>query len=265
MKSKFKAFGYHLCISAAAVAMAMAVVYGFWYKAPFARAEDVFQITLILASVDVVMGPLLTFIVFNSQKKSLKFDLALIGVLQVAALVYGLSMVHKARPVYAVYTDGIFWTVTKDDYEPEELGKVAKDSLYLGFRTWSPDYIGAVLQGNLDPADKHKIEISQSMGGGLRLMPRFYASYTSVAAVAAHSGKRASEVDFMTPPPARAGSPEAPPSKEELRAMLGDLKALGPLEQLKLVPMNGSKHRAIVVLDDRSGNILGSLNYAPFW
>lgn len=265
MKMKFKAFGYHLCISVAVVMIAMGIVYGLWFKAPFAYAENVYQITLMLASVDVIMGPLLTFIVFKPNKKSLKFDLALIGLLQVAALVYGMSILHRARPVYAVYTDGLFWTVTAEDYEAEELGKVGKDNPYLRFSTWSPQYIGAIVQGKLDPDDQHKIEISQSLGGGLRLMPRFYIPYESVAVDASKSGTLASEIDFSTAPKPIPDAREASPTLEEMRRILTELKAMGPLEQLRLVQMNGSKHRAIVVLDDKTGKILGSLSYVPFW
>lgn len=268
MKAKLKAFAYHVGISAAVVALALGLVYGLWYRSPFAFVEDVYKITLILACVDVVIGPLLTLVVYNPAKKSLKFDLAMIGVMQFAALAYGLVTLHSARPIYSVYADGKFWSVTAPDYEAEEMAKVPKDSPYLRYPTWSPEWIGAIVPDSVDAADKQKIKISQAMGGGLRLMPRFYTPYEKVAADALSKAKRASELDFNNPPPAIATGSTAlkPPTKEELQSLLGELKALGrPLDQLMLLPLNGSKKRAIVILEDKTGKILGTATYAPFW
>lgn len=46
-----------------------------------------------LAAVDLVMGPLLTLVEFKPGKKSLKFDLTAIALLQAGALLYGLHAV----------------------------------------------------------------------------------------------------------------------------------------------------------------------------
>jgi len=56
-------------------------------------------------SVDVVLGPLLTFAVFDRTKgwPVLRRDLAVIGVLQLAGLGYGLWTVQVARPVHMVF------------------------------------------------------------------------------------------------------------------------------------------------------------------
>ena len=59
----------------------------------------------LVMSVDVVLGPVLTFAVFNRAKgvRHLRRDLAVIGVLQTAALAYGLHTVYIVRPVAMVF------------------------------------------------------------------------------------------------------------------------------------------------------------------
>jgi hypothetical protein len=52
----------------------------------FAGAEG---LLLLMAGIDIVVGPLLTLIVFKAGKKGLKFDLALIALAQAAFLAYG--------------------------------------------------------------------------------------------------------------------------------------------------------------------------------
>ena len=268
MNLKFKAFAFHFLISLTVVATGLGIVYGLWYRPPFATVENVFKITLILAAVDVVIGPFLTFVVYNPEKKSLKFDLALIGILQLAALGYGMATLHAARPVYAVYADGKFSTVTREDYESIEMSKVPKDSPWMKFPAWGPAWIGAQMHDNLTADDTHMIGISQKMGGGLRLMPRFYTDYDNVAAQAITRAKRASELDFVTPPKpiAKGDTALRLPTKDELHQMQLGLQKFGkPLDQLMLLPLNGSRGRAIVVLEDKTGAILGTLSYTPFW
>ena len=69
---------------------------------------------LILIGVDVVLGPLLTLVVFNPAKKSLRIDLAVIAALQVAALVYGISVIAQARPAYVVFAGDRFTVIGRE-------------------------------------------------------------------------------------------------------------------------------------------------------
>jgi hypothetical protein len=57
------------------------------------------------------LGPLITLIIFDTKKPRLKYDLATIAVLQVAALAYGSYIMFEARPVYTVFVGNQFQTV----------------------------------------------------------------------------------------------------------------------------------------------------------
>src|SRR4029078_12975478 len=100
--SRWKAAGIHLSISLLIGLIVGALLFGVWYPPPYFHAAGADQLVLLLVSVDIVLGPLLTLVVFKSGKWGLKFDLTLIAVMQTIALVYGLSVVLRSRPVFLV-------------------------------------------------------------------------------------------------------------------------------------------------------------------
>lgn len=105
LRSRLRAAGIHLLISLTLAALAAALVFGLWYPYPYRDISGGRELFMLVVAVDVVMGPLLTLAVFNATKprKELRRDLTIIGVLQLAALVYGLMTVAQARPVHLVF------------------------------------------------------------------------------------------------------------------------------------------------------------------
>ena len=82
----------HLGISAAVALAIVATMLLVWYPSPWFAAAGGGTLLLLLVGVDVIIGPLLTFVVFDPAKKSLVYDLAVIVMLQIAALVYGVHV-----------------------------------------------------------------------------------------------------------------------------------------------------------------------------
>jgi hypothetical protein len=80
------------------------------------------ELFLIVTSVDVILGPLITLAVFNRQKsnRELAIDLTIVGCVQLAALGYGLWTVALARPVHLVFEFDRMRVVHSVDI-PEEL------------------------------------------------------------------------------------------------------------------------------------------------
>lgn len=99
LMSKFKASFVHLALSGLAILLFLLVVTRFWFPGPLFDLENVWQGLKILIPVDAVLGPLLTFIIYEKQKKRLKLDLAIIAALQLAALTYGGYTIYDQRPV----------------------------------------------------------------------------------------------------------------------------------------------------------------------
>lgn len=75
----------------------------------------------ILFIVDVVLGPLLTLIIFKSGKKGLKFDLSVIALFQVAALVYGTAVIYQERPYFMVFSVDRFELVPRKDLDLSQI------------------------------------------------------------------------------------------------------------------------------------------------
>src|SRR5512132_772047 len=102
--NRFKAALIHLGISACIAGATLLFMLTVWYPGPFFKAVGGDGLILILLGVDVAIGPLITLVVFDTRKKSLKMDLAVVALLQLAAFSYGVWTIFEARPVYIAFT-----------------------------------------------------------------------------------------------------------------------------------------------------------------
>jgi hypothetical protein len=172
--SRWQAAGTHLLISATLAAVALVVILGVWYPGPLFEAAGGLGLLYLLVGVDVVLGPLLTLIVFKSGKRGMKLDLAVIGVVQFAALVYGCSVVALARPAFVVFVKDRFEMVTPAELAPAELA-AAK---YPQFRAppWTgPLFVFADMP--TDPAEHTKVVMAALSGLDLQNFPRYFVPY----------------------------------------------------------------------------------------
>ena len=121
-KGRSKAAGVHFVLSLLVAAVAALLVFFVWYPYPYREISGGRELFFIVVAVDVIMGPLMTLAVFNLAKPraELMRDLAIIGLLQLTALGYGLWTVSVARPVHLVYEIDRFRVVHAVDI-PREL------------------------------------------------------------------------------------------------------------------------------------------------
>ena len=105
LKHRLRASGIHLAVSLCIAVLAALAVFGLWYPFPYREISGGRTLFLLLVTVDVIMGPLITLFIFSTGKcrKELVADLAVVGALQLAALSYGLWTVFAARPVHLVF------------------------------------------------------------------------------------------------------------------------------------------------------------------
>lgn len=111
MKFRLLCFGSHLFVSFIIALLSLLLVFWLWYPSPLDKALGVADIFLLLLCIDVIVGPLLTVLVAKQGKKTLKMDFFTIGILQLAALSYGLYIVAQGRPVWMVYDNNRFEVV----------------------------------------------------------------------------------------------------------------------------------------------------------
>ncbi len=124
-KTRLRASAIHLAISLSVASLAALLVFGWWYPYPYRELSGGRELFALVVAVDVVLGPLITLVIFNAAKtrRHLLMDFSVIGLLQVTALVYGLWTVFVARPVHLVFEYHRMAVVHAVDIEPETLAK----------------------------------------------------------------------------------------------------------------------------------------------
>ncbi len=113
--SKRKAFLMHLSVSALVVGTLCAIIFYFWYPAPYFDAKGAAGVLRVLIGVDLVLGPTLTLVLFKPRKPGLLFDLSVIAAIQLGALIYGTTVIFQERPYYAVFAVDRFEVISYRD------------------------------------------------------------------------------------------------------------------------------------------------------
>jgi hypothetical protein len=124
-RSRLRAAGIHLALSAVVAFIAGLLVFALWYPYPYSEISGGRELFLLVVGVDVVLGPLITFAIFNRAKphKELRRDLAVVVLLQLAGLGYGLYTVQLARPVHMVFERERFRVVHQVEIPAELLDR----------------------------------------------------------------------------------------------------------------------------------------------
>ena len=240
--SRYRAALIHFGLSLAIVGSVFLVVYFLWYPGPlFARGGGL-DLFLVIALVDVTIGPLITLIIFKSGKWGLRFDLVVIALLQVSALAYGVYIVFQARPVWLVFVRDRFEVVRANYVLEPAKAKPPFDKVSLT----GPRIAGAVLPK--DPGEQFRLALTAASGFDVQSYPQFYVPYEEVRAEAAAKGKPISELRRLNA--ADAGRID--------RAMA----SLGRKDtEVAFLPVRAGKKDLVMFIDARSGAIL---QLAPF-
>lgn len=120
---RLKAACWHLFASVAVAALAAALVFGLWYPGAYAVLAGGVGLFLLIISVDVALGPLLTLVAYDVRKtrSHIRRDLATIALIQIAGLGYGLHTVFVARPVVLAAENQLFRVVVANEIDLSEI------------------------------------------------------------------------------------------------------------------------------------------------
>ena len=116
--TKLKAMAVHLSISIAVFIYLAYQIYYNWYPEPFFTVDGGWAGIRLVGAVDLVLGPLITFLIFDLSKsrKAILFDLITIVVIQFAALSYGIYSTYTQRPIAVVVIDQFVYSSTMEQY-----------------------------------------------------------------------------------------------------------------------------------------------------
>ena len=247
--NRWKASIFHLAISAAIAATVVTLMLVLWYPQPYFEAMGGDTLILLLIGVDVVIGPLITLIVFDPKKKRLRFDLAVIALLQTAALAYGCHVMFDARPVYNVFVVDRFETVSANRVDAASQEKVSAAE-FRALPLTGPTVIGA---RQPDDAQRKADIVISAMNGGpdLANLAELYVPYAQTRLEAALAARPLSELAKRQPGGAAA-----------IRSFVaGSGRAE---EAFGFVPMKARNRDMAVVVDIKTGDVVGILPVYPW-
>ncbi|MBF0588220.1 MAG: hypothetical protein HQL53_03750 [Magnetococcales bacterium] len=244
LRQKLGAFALHLAASLALVGVFFLLVFYGWYPDPLFKLEGTWWVVGLLLGIDVVLGPLLTGVVYRPGKKSLLFDLSVIVLLQAGAFLYGASLIVSERPLYIAFAIDRFVVIPAamvDEDAPMRHPEL-KNRLGLG-----PKWV--YVEPPSDRTERTKL-LAQVMGGGkdMEYLPRYYRPY---GAPYVPMMQRRS----LTPKRVVKVIPSAKPLLDEA------LKRAGvTAQQVMLFPLKGKQHNMLVMVRRGDARLLEILD-----
>lgn len=243
-----KAALVHGVCSLVVAALAAALVLWVWFPPPYDLLSGGRSLFWILVGVDVVCGPLLTLVLFNPKKprRELVTDMALVVLIQLAALLYGLHTVWEARPLFLVHEVDRFRVITSGDWGDVDV----RETLAQLDAPLRPHWLkGPVTVGIRDARsaqERQEVMLESAFGGrDYSQRPEFYVPYDTAYQAKALARAKPLQV-FVRRYPAIADS----------AADLLKKHQLGPEDALFLPVMHRQEWVAVM---DRSARILGFL------
>ncbi|HEY8539393.1 MAG TPA: TfpX/TfpZ family type IV pilin accessory protein [Steroidobacteraceae bacterium] len=173
-QEKFRAFGIHLAVTLLVAAVAAALFFGIWFRDPFDEMLGGLKLLLLLIGCDVALGPLISLVIYNSRKprRQLVFDYTLVGIVQLAALVYGMTVSFNARPVYVVFATDRLEVITAAEIAPQDL-KEARLEQFRELPVWGP----ALAAARVEEKDQQDALDWALAGKDITVRPKFFVPY----------------------------------------------------------------------------------------
>jgi len=245
--TRWQAAPIHLGISAGIAAVVVATMLLLWYPRPYFQAAGGQTLLLLLIGVDVVVGPLLTLIVFDPRKKHLAFDLAVIAMLQCGALAYGAMIMFNARPVYVAFAGDRFELVEANAIDKNNLAQALPAFRELPLT--GPKVVGSRLPDN--PRELDNLRMATLFGVSLGAFPQHFVSYASQSRQVLAQAKPLTKL--------RGKHPEA--ASEIDRVVSASGMAEG---ELRYLPLQARLGDMAVILDGTSGAVQGVAAVDPW-
>jgi len=250
MVKRLCAGGAHLVASLGVAALGAWVVFYPWYPPPFDRMAGGMSLFLLLVTVDVVLGPALTFVAANPSKSSREFrnDLTVVVALQLSAFAYGVYTIAAARPVFESFEIDRFRVVTAADVESDQLATAPPELRSLPWL--GPKLIAAVKP--TDPAEQRQSIALGLAGIDLSMIPANWRPYESQRRVAWGRARPAAELTARHP---------------QWQAELARIAKLAgkPIAELRFLPLLSRQVSWVAVLAPPDAQIAGYLPIDGFF
>jgi hypothetical protein len=229
--------------SCAVLALTLGGLYLGWYRWPGWYLTHVAPVVAVTVGVDVVLGPLLTFLVANPTKarRVLARDIALIGLVQLTALAYGTVQLWNGRPLYYAYSVNCMSIVQAYDLDGVSLEIARAQNAALAPHWYSlPRWVWAPLPDDAATADKI-VQSAITDGADVTAMPQYYRPWAAGLSDMRTQLKRVDDIRFFS-------------VKE--RALLKQRLTKAGLATDEGMPLTGRGRPLLAVVDPKSMKIL---------
>jgi len=243
--NKPRAFLIHLSLSATVVGIVCALIFFAWYPQPYFDIVGAWSVLQILIGVDLIIGPLLTLILYKPNKPGLIFDLSIIAVIQLSALIYGTTVIYQERPYYVVFAIDRFEVLARTEIDHDA---IPHDSLR------EKPFIGPILAVALFPESEQERQqlLSDVLEGksDLERRPEYWDIYVR---------NSASILDRAKPLAVLAA--ERPDARNKINAFM---QSQTDTDELICIPIVGKKGAFCFVLNKATQQPVGVINFDPW-
>jgi hypothetical protein len=248
-KDRIRAAGLHFLFSIAIAAVAAAVIFGLWYPYPFRDISGGRSLFILVTSVDVIVGPLITLAIFNKAKgwSVLKKDLMVVAALQLVALGYGTWTVFMARPVHIVYEYDRFAVVHAIEVPRDMLDEAAVP--YRSLPLTGPTLLSLRQPTDLERRDFMMDDVTGTQP--LSTRPALWQAYEAARPTILAKAKPVVELQRRFPA-----------AKDQIDLAVRATKRSA--EQLVYAPLVGREQFWTVLLDNRTAEVLQYIPLDPF-
>jgi len=247
-REKFVATAIHFVVTLLLAAIAAALIFLVWFPDPLQTMIGGTELFMLVVGCDLALGPLLSLVIYNSRKsrRELIIDYAIVGTIQIAALIYGVTIVAGTRPVYVAFSKDRLEVVTARDINDQELA-AAHDAAYRTLPLTGPRLVGIEV-----PKADHNDALFQSLAGNEEHQrPKFYVPYE---AQLAKIRKRARPVDELVK--------AKPAARPLLEAVMRDVTI--PEARVRWLPVHHRKGFWVALIDNDDGKPVAYFDFDPY-
>ncbi|GAA4794254.1 TfpX/TfpZ family type IV pilin accessory protein [Lysobacter hankyongensis] len=245
--TRWKAAAIHFAISLVVLTLIVGFVVWRWYPPELFAMARAGVLLSLLGGVDLVLGPLLTLLVYKTGKPSLKFDLSVIALLQIAAMAFGLHTAWMSRPAYVVAISDRFRLVFANEIDPASAKKAPAE--YRHPPALGPTIVAAPLPS--DPKRRLEMMLLSFSGLDISQQPAHFVAYPPADTAFLRQAVPADTVLELAPARQRSA----------WRQVFARHPGVG---SLAILPLQSSRGSASVVLQASDGRILGYSHLDPW-
>lgn len=164
----------HFLISILVISVLSFFILNYWFPYGLFKLLKGWELFLLFVGCDLILGPVLSFVVINNRKSSREIflDLFIVVLIQIIALSYGVYSISQNRLLFLVFSLDRYEVVSAGELSKEELSKAKK----LEWR--NPKIIeNYVVQVDLPPIDSLNylnLTLSGLNGRDVQYFPEYY-------------------------------------------------------------------------------------------